>query len=118
MGDVAGDLLQALHQGGDAVQHPVEGQRQPIEVVVGAADRHAAGQVAVDDRLRRARDRRQPAVDAAAHCKAARHAQHHDAQEGAAEAAQQRPVERLDPFLLVTDQQEVTVGQPNRQQSD
>ena len=55
--DIGRDLAQAFHQLGDAVEHPVQGERQPVEIVVGAAHRHALREIAGDDRLRRAPDR-------------------------------------------------------------
>ena len=55
--DIGRDLLQAFHQLGDAVEHPVQGEREPVEIVTGAAHRHALREIAGDDRLRRAPDR-------------------------------------------------------------
>ena len=118
MGDVVRHLLQALHQRRDAVEHPVEGQGQAVEVVVGATHRHAAGEIAVDDRLGRAGNRRQPTVYAPAQAIAARRPQHDHPEEGAGKAAQQGAVQRLDTFLLVADQQAVAVRQHHGQHAD
>ncbi len=49
MGDVVGDLAQILHQAGNAVQHVVDGFRQAVEFVAGAAHRNAGRQIAVHD---------------------------------------------------------------------
>ena len=118
MGDIVGDLLQALHQGRDPIQHPIEGQRQAVEVVIGASDRHTARQVTADDRLRGAGDGRQPPVDIAAQREAAQDAQDDDSDERQAEAAHHRTVQCLDPLLFVSDQQLMAIRQGGREDPD
>ena len=53
MGDVVGDLLEAPHQRLDALEHGVEVDREPVELVVGAGDRQPAGEIAGHDGARR-----------------------------------------------------------------
>ena len=72
---VAADLAQAVHQGGDAVQHVVQRAGQAVQVVAGAAHRHAPREVALDDRLRRAGDRVHPREERPAEQDAAADAQ-------------------------------------------
>ena len=49
VGDVVGHLAQRRHQLLDARQHGVEALRQPVELVAGAGQRDAAGEVAGHD---------------------------------------------------------------------
>ena len=53
VGDVVGDLAQALHQFADPPQHLVQAFRQPVEFVARAGDRQPARQVAGHDAVRR-----------------------------------------------------------------
>ena len=63
MGDIVGHLLEAAHERLDALEHGIEVVGEPIELVAGAGDRQAPGQVAVHDLARRVRHR----VDALEH---------------------------------------------------
>ena len=49
MGDVVGDRADAAHQPLDLLQHLVEVLREPVELVVGGADRHAVLDLAGDE---------------------------------------------------------------------
>ena len=44
--DIVGDLLEAVHQRLDALQHGVEVAGEPVELVAGAGDRQPPGEVA------------------------------------------------------------------------
>ncbi len=105
VGDVVGDLAKAVHQGRDAVEHPVECRAQGVQVVACAAQGYAAAQVAVDDRLGCAGHLREPALHLAAQGEAAGHAQHQHAQEGEAEGAEQDAVEHGDALQGLPDDQ-------------
>ena len=50
--DVVGDFLEAAHQRLDALQHGVEMLGEAVELVAGAGDRQAAGEIAGHDGLR------------------------------------------------------------------
>ena len=79
VGDVVGDLAQGRHQLLDAVEHGVEALRQAVELVAGAVERDALGEVAGHDRAARLGD----GLDAPQHAAA-------DGQAGAdAESAEQ-----------------------------
>ncbi len=111
MGDVVGDLPQALHQGGDAVEHAIEGDRKPVEIVVRAANRNAAGQVAVDDRLRRAAHRCEAPVQVVAEAIAPGDADHDHPREGPEEAFQHGLLQRLGPLVVIADDQAIAFRQ-------
>jgi hypothetical protein len=51
VGNVVGDLAQALVQAFDAAEHSVQRVRQAVELVAGAADRQALGEIARHDLL-------------------------------------------------------------------
>ena len=51
MGHIGGDLAQAVHQDRNAVQHPIERAGEPIQIVSGAAHRHAMPEISADNRL-------------------------------------------------------------------
>ncbi len=53
MGDIVGDLAQARHQIGDAREHFVESERQPIEFVARTRDGQPLREIAGHDRARR-----------------------------------------------------------------
>ena len=53
VGDVVGNLLEAPHQRLDPLQHDVEIDREPVELVVGTGSRQTAGEVAGHDGARR-----------------------------------------------------------------
>ena len=48
--DVVGDFLEAVHQRLDALEHGVEVVGETVELVAGAGDRQAAGEIARHDR--------------------------------------------------------------------
>jgi hypothetical protein len=60
VGDVARHLAQALHEGVQSVQHLVDAVGKLVQLVAGAADRHAHGEVPVHDRAGRPVDRVEP----------------------------------------------------------
>jgi hypothetical protein len=109
---VAGHLLQAFHQGADAVEHAVEGGGQPVEVVVRAAHGNPPAKVAADDRLGRPGDGRHPAMDVAAQRIAAGHAQDDDPSEGQTEAFQHHAVQHLDAVFLIANHQASPMAGP------
>jgi hypothetical protein len=45
MSHIAADLAQAIHQCPDAVEHPIERSRQPVQVIASTAYGHAAREV-------------------------------------------------------------------------
>ena len=51
---MSAETCRRLSVGSDAVEHPVQGVRQAVEIVAGAAHRYPLREVAGDDRLRRA----------------------------------------------------------------
>ena len=71
MGNVVGDLTQAVHQHLDAIEHLVEVGREAIELVAGAAQRDAAREVAAHDVAAGVGDGGDPPQHAGAGCKAA-----------------------------------------------
>ena len=87
VGDVVGHFLHPGHELGDAIEHGVEAGNEPIELVVGARHRQAAGQVALGDPARLDAD----AVDAMQH--ASRHHQAADRGDGGkpGQRVEQRP---------------------------
>ena len=63
VGEAVGDHAQVAHQRLDPVEHGVERAREPVELVAGAAQRHAAVEGAAHDRPRGAVDLGDPAGD-------------------------------------------------------
>ena len=90
VGDVVGDLAHAGHEALDLVEHGVEVLGQPVELVVAAAYRHPAAEVAGHDVAAGAVDAVDAAEPAAAHDDAADKAQadgqRHHPDQGVADA--------------------------------
>ena len=105
MRDVVGDLLEAVHQRLDPLEHDVEVVGQPIELVAGARDRQAPGQVAVHDPARRFGHR----VDALEHAtgdeEAAGDTQHDDDRRATSGRREDDVVQPLALLEIAADQQ-------------
>ena len=105
VGDVVGDLLEAPHQRLDPLQHDVEVDREPVELVVGAGDRQPAGEIAGHDGARRLGH----GVDAAQHAardeEAAGQPEHDDQRDRPLPGGENDVVEPLALLEIAADQQ-------------
>ena len=92
-----------LEQALDPIEHPVEGRRKLVELVVARPDRHPPPNVAADDRFRRAADRVQSPLEVGAkqHGSAETNDQQHD--EGQTEDRDDDPLDALEPVAVDRD---------------
>lgn len=89
MGEAVGERAQFLHQAGDAIEHRIDLDRQPVEDVAGAGDRDAMAEIAAGVALGDGDDPPHPFAEIARHQPARQqpdqHRDHRRQQQGALE---------------------------------
>ena len=111
MGNVVGDLAQALHEGVNPIQHLVQARRQQVEIVARAAGGNALRQIPGHDRLGRDADGFDAAEHARAHKDAADQPEEHGEQDSPAEGADDHLAGLAKLIGALTDQEEMPIGQ-------
>ncbi|PAV93064.1 hypothetical protein WR25_10277 [Diploscapter pachys] len=115
MRDVGRYLAQVFEQAADPLQHPVEDNRQAVELVVARRKRHAAADIPRHDRLGCRSDLFQAPVKIAAQHQRGDCPDHQDEEEGAAEQAEDHAVQLLDRLRVDPHHQIGAIRQAGRQ---
>jgi hypothetical protein len=107
--NIARHLSKIVEQVLDAVEHPVQRDRELVELV--PADRHAVACVSGDDRLRGAADRVKPPLQVGPEDHGAPEADDQKAKEGQAEDDDDETLDALQPLAVDCDDNVVARGQ-------
>ena len=110
MGDVVGDLAHRRHQPLDLIEHPIEIGGEQVELVAGAVERHAIGQISGHDPLAGAVDQLDPAQQVAAHRSAAEQADAERHQPGPQQGQLDPVAERRRIADVAADQEAIAAG--------
>jgi hypothetical protein len=118
MSHIAADLAQAVHQNSDAVQHPIERSRQPVQVVARTAHWHAAREVPADDRLRRTGNRIHALEEGSAKQGASTNAKHRRQADGPEKSCGDGLLKVGDLAHIATDRQQHATAHVGNQGAD
>ena len=105
VGDVVGDLLEAVHERLDALEHDIEVAGEPVELVAGAGDRQPPGEIAVHDGAGGIGHGVDALEHAAGHEEAAGEAEHDDRRQRPAAGGEHDVVQAIALFEIASDQQ-------------
>src|SRR5580692_5605217 len=118
VGHVAAYLAQALHQDADAVQHVIERTGEAIQIVPCASRRHAAREIAVDDRFCGPRNRVDAPQKGSTQRYAANDAEHRRKADGPEKSSGDGFLEIINLLQIATDREQYAVSEIGNQGAD